>query len=95
MKKKRLLNRQGRGADLSKLDSRGRWTATVEGGPHDGHTIVVKEEKHNCGAYGTKVECSCGARWQSAMNGCWQAGHQRQEAGDAELAAMMTMEYRD
>ena len=83
-----LTNWQGTTADYGALDSYGEATAEVHGGDHDGHTVTITTEKHNCGACGESITCSCGARWQSAMNGCWQWGHQRCERGDAELKAL-------
>ena len=83
-----LIDWQGTYADCKELDSHGTATATVKGGPHDGHTVTIYTEKHNCGACGEGIECSCGERWQSAMHGCWQWGHQRQEEGDLALKAL-------
>jgi len=93
MDKKRLVNIEGRSADFGKLDDYGQWTATVVGGPRDSHEVTVMEEKHNCGAHGITVKCSCGVQFQTAMNGCWQQGHQRPKKGDLELEKMLTTEY--
>ena len=80
--------------DAGKFDDEGVAIYRVEGGLHDGHEITVMSEKHNCGAYGESVKCSCDASWQSAMYGCWQANHQREEGGDELLKEMMrTYEY--
>ena len=55
--------------------------------------ITLIAEKHNCGAYGESVEDSDGnLLWQSAMSGCWQQGHQREERGDKKYAALFTNE---
>ena len=75
----------GEPADAGELDSDGEEMYAVHGGPHDGHTIQVHTEKHNCGAWGAGITCSCRAFYQSSMNGCWQQGHQRKEAGDYTL----------
>ena len=85
----KLVNVQGNEADYGELDSQGEYTAIVSGGEHDNHQVKVLTEKHNCGACGQSVECSCGNYWQSAMNGCWQQGHQRQESGDLSLAQLV------
>ena len=85
----KLVNRQGVEANFGQLDSQGLETATVAGGPHDGHAVKIATEKHNCGACGWTISCSCGAFWQSDMNGCWQWGHQRREEGDDSLRALM------
>ena len=84
-----LVNWEGSEADYGELDSLGTATATVKDGPHNGHTVTVYTEKHNCGAHGERIECSCGEWWQSAMYGCWQWGHQRQEAGDPTLKVLL------
>jgi len=91
---KKLVWLSGQDADAGqKMDDNGESTWRVEGGPHDGHTVTVRTAKHNCGAYATDIDCSCGAGWSSAMNGCWQWGHQRDEEGDPTLAEMDTMAY--
>lgn len=90
---KKLMRISGGLADAGEFDSSGLLVAKVKGGPHNGHTVEIDSDKHNCGAYGEAVTCSCGAYWQSAMHGCWQQGHQREEEGDTELAKMTTLEY--
>lgn len=84
-----LIGIQGDEADYSQLDSQGEYTATVEGGDHDGHQVTVFTEKHNCGAYGEIITCSCGEQYQSAMNGCWQQNHQRHEEGSESLRSII------
>lgn len=84
-----LTNKQGTYADFGQLDSQGCMTAMVEGGPHGGHTVTIASEKHNCGACGYTISCSCGGFWQSSMNGCWQRSHQREEEGDKSLEALL------
>ena len=94
MAEKKLVQFEGLFADAGQLDDWGDAKAVVVGGPHDGHVVTIETEKHNCGAYGESVRCDCGDSWQSAMHGCWQHGHQREEGGDGELAEMMTLAYR-
>ena len=84
---------EGQEADAGQLDDWGEAKAVVVGGIHTGHTVTMYTEKHNCGAYGTEIKCSCGAAWQSAMHGCWQQGHQREKEGDLDLATLTSMEY--
>lgn len=76
----------GRIADGGQMDDSSEATFMILDGQHKGHTLVVNTAKHNCGAYGESMLCSCGAHWNNAMNGCWQAGHQRREEGDRRLA---------
>ena len=85
----KLLNWEGTYADFGQLDDAGKAFADVEGGPHDGHKVTIITEKHNCDACGWRIRCTCGARWQSSMNGCWQQGHQRKEEGDQMLKLLI------
>jgi hypothetical protein len=87
-----FISGDGDVADAGQFDDSGSAIYRVQGGEHDGHKIVICTEKHNCGAYGESVSCSCGAYWQSAMYGCWQQGHQRQEEGDKSLQTMLVCE---
>jgi len=73
-------------------DASTKTTYLVNGGPHDGHTVTLIEEKHNCGAFGQSVDCSCYISWKSAMNGCCQPEHQREEVGDKELSKVFTLD---
>lgn len=93
MAEKFLVFVAGSEADGGQLDDYGQAMAVVVGGEHSAHTVEITTEKHNCGAYGSAIVCSCGAKWQSAMYGCWQYNHQRAENGDKELAALNTMEH--
>ncbi len=72
-------------ADASQIDDAVRSTWHIKDGSHKGHTAAVYSAKHNCGAYQIDVECSCGAKYENAINGCWQNGHQRAESGDTAL----------
>jgi len=90
----KLIHISGKSADFGKMDDYGKEVFKVSGGQHDGHTVTINTEKHNCGAGGEVVECSCGARWQSAMYGCWQQGHQRKEECDPTLKEMTTLKYK-
>lgn len=91
---KKLVFVGGNTADAGKLADSGEAVYLVQGGEHDGHVIVVRTEKYNCGAYGEEINCSCGAAWLSAMTGCWQAGHQRKESGDSSLEEMTRLYER-
>lgn len=73
------------------LDEEAKARFLICGGEHDDHIVTVLAEKHNCGAFGETVECQCGARWQSAMYGCWQHDHQRAEAGDPRLGQLLQL----
>lgn len=75
----------GTEADASQLDDFGEMQVEYATGPHKGHKATLYTEKHNCGAYGESIVCECGATWESAMYGCWQQGHQREESGDESL----------
>lgn len=74
----------GRPADSSLLEDYGREEYKDVAG-HPGHIVTVFSDKHSCGAYSIVVECSCGSCWQSALEGCWQNAHQREESGDRSL----------
>jgi len=91
---KYLVFVEGSIADAGLLEHYGEAKAVVVGGKHDGHIVEIHTHKHNCGAYGEEIACSCGSEWQNAMNGCWQQQHQRQEEGDSTLADMMTLDYQ-
>jgi len=93
LKTKYLIHLDGEIADAGKLESCGSATYMVVGGPHDGHLINVQTAKYDCGAYSAVIRCNCGADWENEMNGCWQHGHQRPEAGDAELGRIMDGSY--
>ena len=73
-------------ADAGQFDDSNVAMCVVVGGPHHGHVVRISTAKHNCGAYDEERECSCGAHWESDMNGCWQCGHQREEGGDETLS---------
>jgi hypothetical protein len=89
----KLIFISGENADAGQFDDSGSAVYRVQGGKHDGHQVTISTEKHNCGAYGESVSCSCGGYWQSAMYGCWQQGHQRREEGDKSLREMTTLVY--
>jgi hypothetical protein len=78
----------GKPADAGQLDSRGKEVVKYIDGPHKGHTATVRTDKYNCGAWSEEITCSCDAKWENAMNGCWQQGHQREEWGDATLSLL-------
>lgn len=83
----------GRVSDAGAMDDIGVAIYVAIGGLHDGHIVKIDTEKHGCGAYGEHIQCSCGAKWKSAMNGCWQCDHQREETGDLSLKEMTTLAY--
>lgn len=89
-----LINISGTIADSSQFDSGGVATAEVVSGSHKGHTITLKTNKFNCGAYHEDLNCSCEAHWHNQSNGCWQQGHQRDEHGDPELSKVLREFYR-
>jgi hypothetical protein len=90
---KKLIFVSGNVADAGQFDDSGEAHYHVQGGEHDSHEVTIYTEKHNCGAYGESVNCSCGEAWQSSMHGCWQAGHQREEFGNPSLEEMMRLAY--
>lgn len=72
-------------ADSRQIEDSGEVNIRYIDGPHAGHIARYKTAKYNCGAYSTVIECQCDHIYASAMNGCWQQGHQRHESGDLEL----------
>lgn len=54
-------------------------------GEHAGHEIHHRETYENCGALDVTQYCvTCGTYvYRSAMNGCWQYEHKREEEGKA------------
>ena len=83
---------EGRLADAGRFDDWGSATATIEGGPHNGHTIIIDTAKNNCGAFYKSVECSCGAEYEWGSGGC-SSHHSIPEHGDAGLGRVMTLAY--
>jgi len=79
-------------ADAGRLDDFGEATATIVGGPHNGHTIRISTAKHNCGAFYEDVACSCGATYSWGHGGCHRHPSALDE-GDPELAKVLTLAY--
>jgi len=88
LEKVKLVLIGGNVANDGELDDEGEAVYRVQGGEHNEHVITICTEKHNCGAWGESVDCSCGESWQSSMWGCWQYGHQREETGNPSLKEM-------
>lgn len=65
----------GREADTSQLDDYGRKLIILQNGTQ----ITVESEKHNCGAIGYELSINNTLVYSSAMYGCHQYNHQREE----------------
>lgn len=77
-----VLSESPRPLDVGLFDDEAWQDLIVLQGPHMGHIVKVDEYKHNCGAVEINQSCSCGAKYENTMHGCWQMGHQRPGEGE-------------